>query len=266
MTTIRDHHQQPPSPPPSLPPLPNVIETDAETVVRHRASSSSTGNDTVSLFSTTHPLPRADEAEQNTSLLDIKNIITGQRYQVSQRRKVLHFLENWDHRLSFPIHQLRWHIALDYIVIFPALLFSAHSIPLLIFLSFFIVPLPVVGTLITGTLTTLTVTASLKKYLRRIRPGLHTAAYRVFNIRAWEKTNAMPSGDSAQAGLWCTIFAMYFQNPSLYLLVPCTQFGRVYFACHWVGDTIVGAIIGILIGHLSLFINTKGWEWFERGE
>lgn len=57
----------------------------------------------------------------------------------------------------------------------------------------------------------------------------------------------MPSGDSAQAGMFCTMLAAYFGEPLLLLGIPATCFGRIYFGCHWIGDTIVGASMGTAI-------------------
>jgi len=196
-----------------------------------------------------------NDIEKDKSLLDIKNLTTGPRYQISHRHRLLNKLEKLDHYVSYHIHQLQWGIIGDTIILIPALLFSAYSIPILIFLSFLLVPLPIAIILVIGCITTLFITANLKKYTRRIRPGLHVVSnYRNYNIRAWEKTNAMPSGDSAQAGLWLTILAIYTHNPYFYIFIPFTQFGRVYFACHWVGDTIIGASIGILMGNLLSYI------------
>lgn len=69
----------------------------------------------------------------------------------------------------------------------------------------------------------------------------------MFNLRSLEKNNAMPSGDSAQSALFCTLLALQFGQPRLLLGIPATMFGRVYFGCHWIGDTMVGASIGAVI-------------------
>ena len=60
---------------------------------------------------------------------------------------------------------------------------------------------------------------------------------------------SFPSGDASQCAtivgavyLWAAL-----ESPLavvLLVLVPLCMFGRVYFLCHWVLDTIVGAALG----------------------
>ena len=67
------------------------------------------------------------------------------------------------------------------------------------------------------------------------------------NMRAREKGMSMPSGDSASCAFLCTVFWTVF-NSKLYMftILPLTMCGRVYVYCHWFGDTIVGALIGVV--------------------
>ncbi len=64
----------------------------------------------------------------------------------------------------------------------------------------------------------------------------------------------MPSGDSAQGALWVVITMLFFQSYVILLVIPMVCLGRVYFRCHWIGDTLVGALIGAgfaVIGFLT---------------
>ena len=70
-------------------------------------------------------------------------------------------------------------------------------------------------------------------------------------------TYAMPSGDSAAAALWCIFMGYSFQVPYLTLIVPIVMFARVYNQCHWIGDTVVGMIIGSLWGTLAVCFFTS---------
>lgn len=99
----------------------------------------------------------------------------------------------------------------------------------------------------------------MKKSIRRERPS-HTqsTAYRRYNLRGMEKgTLAMPSGDSAQATLWCALIYFSYGGPGL-LFMLCVlpafvSFARVYYHCHYVGDVLVGAAVGLLVGFVGYY-------------
>jgi membrane-associated phospholipid phosphatase len=190
-------------------------------------------------------------SHRKISLLDLLHPEKQQLTQVSRRRRLLHTFEVFDQQISARIHSLILNpcgINLEPLVLVPALLFSAWSIPILLPLAVFLAPSPETRiSLILGSPLTLAFTSRMKHWTRRIRPGIHAVAHRQFKIRSWERTNAMPSGDSAQAALWCVLLARAMgggHSWALLLVVPCTMFARVYFGCHWVGDTLVGAAVG----------------------
>jgi membrane-associated phospholipid phosphatase len=54
----------------------------------------------------------------------------------------------------------------------------------------------------------------------------------------------MPSGDSAQGALWAVLTLAFFKSNLSMLMIPLVAFGRVYFRCHWIGDTLIGSLIG----------------------
>ena len=86
---------------------------------------------------------------------------------------------------------------------------------------------------------------------------------RYLNLRAHEKNKSMPSADTAQAALFVAFirlnmpnFYSIFGGPFLPLnLIFQVALGRVVYHCHYFGDTLVGAIIGTLVGQLGLFLN-----------
>jgi membrane-associated phospholipid phosphatase len=135
----------------------------------------------------------------------------------------------------------------DYLVFFPAFLFSAFSIPLVLLALYFLLPFSTWTRLLLSCLVTLALTTFFKFFVGRYRPAPHVLPFRKVNLRSLENNHAMPSGDSAQAGVFMVALAMAWQQPLLLLAIPLTMFGRVYFGCHWIGDTIVGSVMGGLV-------------------
>lgn len=63
----------------------------------------------------------------------------------------------------------------------------------------------------------------------------------------------MPSGDAFQSGV-LTYFLYDLGVPAeiacCFLILVCVS--RVYYMCHWLLDTVVGAALGLLIGWLDV--------------
>ena len=63
----------------------------------------------------------------------------------------------------------------------------------------------------------------------------------------------MPSGDAFQSAVY-VVFLSTFNFPFMALagfhLAVCI--GRVYYMCHWLADTMVSTVIGILVAKLLL--------------
>ena len=58
----------------------------------------------------------------------------------------------------------------------------------------------------------------------------------------------MPSGDSSTGAVFCAIVAIEMGMPWIYIIMPFVMLGRVYYQCHWIGDTIVGFFVGTFWG------------------
>ena len=63
----------------------------------------------------------------------------------------------------------------------------------------------------------------------------------------------MPSGDSLQAGLWSMILLLYFNFYYGMLFVPLVMFARCYYQCHYLSDTVIGALLGMKISYLIYY-------------
>lgn len=109
----------------------------------------------------------------------------------------------------------------------------------------------------------LTISKTMKKMLGRDRPvgpKEGAANFRPIDMRGRENNNSFPSGDTIQAANWMMFHALYF--PALFdwlggpifgvLYVTATACARVYYQCHWFGDTMLGALVSTLF-HLVMY-------------
>ena len=93
----------------------------------------------------------------------------------------------------------------------------------------------------------------MKYSIKRQRPERRTDVTRFANLRGKENgTYAMPSGDSSAGAVFCCLVAVEMGLPLIYLLMPLVMLGRVYYQCHWVGDTIVGFFVGTFWGIIGV--------------
>ena len=95
------------------------------------------------------------------------------------------------------------------------------------------------------------------------RPRPKVLAHRVVNVRALVSNHAMPSGDSAQAGVWACMLCSACGSVVPVMLIPATMFARVFYGAHWFGDTVVGAGAGVTVFYLcrGLLAYACRWQW-----
>jgi membrane-associated phospholipid phosphatase len=93
------------------------------------------------------------------------------------------------------------------------------------------------------------VTNPLKRYFGRARPEKSSLGPRFFDLRSRLKNCAFPSGDSAQASAMMMILALHHSQSAWLIMIIPTMLARIYFGAHWLGDTIAGAIIGMIISY-----------------
>ena len=63
----------------------------------------------------------------------------------------------------------------------------------------------------------------------------------------------MPSGDAFQSAVYVVFLSTFNINPlALIAFHVAVCIGRVYYMCHWVADTMVSSLIGVLIARMLL--------------
>ena len=104
------------------------------------------------------------------------------------------------------------------------------------------------------------VTGPLKALTKRPRPQnpldssdpKRKESARFFNLRGHEYNKSMPSGDTSQSAAFASFVCLYL--PGLFgllggdwfriRLIMTVALARIFFHCHFVGDTIVGGFLG----------------------
>ena len=111
------------------------------------------------------------------------------------------------------------------------------------------------------TLCLLAVTTAVKALTDRERPSSPPEGSknsRHYDLRSLESNKSFPSGDTAQAALHMSLVMAHFKHFFMMMggplgiaqFVMMVAFARVYFHCHYVGDTIGGALTGTTVASL----------------
>lgn len=162
-----------------------------------------------------------------------------------------------DHHLSVPLHNCASIGPCEYVVFLLAVAFNPCVLPFLWAAA--LMPYPISPQLIfacsSSILLTLVLTLFLKKALGRPRPVYNSTrgSQLLLNFRERETNCSMPSGDSAQAGLF---WAFLVLQTGLSLPLGClcafgTMFARVFYMCHYWGDTVAGVGLGVMVAWLT---------------
>lgn len=80
-----------------------------------------------------------------------------------------------------------------------------------------------------------------------------------------EKNCAMPSGDTVQSMFFSMVMVMWYGvDPGIMLVFHVlVAVSRVYFMCHWLGDTLAASIITYPIGLIFLWLRSTALKPFE---
>ena len=99
----------------------------------------------------------------------------------------------------------------------------------------------------------LIVTVPLKQIFKRARPVRNKNVYRILNMRDLEHNYSMPSGDTLAAAYFTSVYFYVFgAHWTIFVCVCLAALGRVYVHCHWLGDTLVGGVLGLIVSHFVL--------------
>jgi len=100
----------------------------------------------------------------------------------------------------------------------------------------------------------------LKYLTKRARPVRMPQVTRHCDMRTHEGNQpSFPSGDAAIAAFFFAQYLYVFDFPWLfYIMTPIVMLGRVWMQCHWIGDTILGALGGWLFAFLWFGPKTFG--------
>jgi len=94
---------------------------------------------------------------------------------------------------------------------------------------------------------TVFITQISKKIIKRLRPDANTLGIKMLDLRSPLTNFAFPSGDTAQAAAYCYCLYLIKNNIWYLLFIPNCAWARIYFGCHYIGDCLAGALIGIIV-------------------
>jgi membrane-associated phospholipid phosphatase len=169
-------------------------------------------------------------------------------------KEVIKYIDKYDIYYSDKVYNYELGLKSEYIVYVFARMFN----PDFVFFYFTIIFLNsiLIGTNcyfvlkpIAHTALTFVVSLLLKRKIKRKRPEHKETIKRLTNLRKHEKNFSMPSGDSIQAANFAIILFHYFNTSLGFYLVPFIMFGRVFYFCHYISDTVVGALLGLTISN-----------------
>jgi len=145
----------------------------------------------------------------------------------------------------------------------PCLAFSYFGFPLWIVLYVVIMQSYLYALCV---LVSIVVTQIMKRCFKRPRPRLSDLGARWFYLQFEDVSaeHSFPSGDTAQAAVFSVTLGYSIDEYywlGMACVVPFVALGRVYFGRHFIGDTLGGAITGVLIGYcVNAFLVHHMWR------
>ena len=183
-----------------------------------------------------------------------KTAIPKAQNQIEHKDSIISILDHYAKHLSDKIHNLEINDIFEFVLYLSARLYNPECVTCYFIIMFayfakvkhdyFFIVKPVLHVLII-----LLVTLISKHIIGRPRPNVRENIKRNFILRHKEKNCSMPSGDAMQSANFAVILIYYFNCYYGIILIPFVMISRVYYFCHYVSDTVVGAIAGGLISY-----------------
>ncbi len=200
-----------------------------------------------------------DSQSQNSTEYDY--LLTKEKSQLKIKepsKSFLKKLDSYDKKISSYIHNLEVNCFIEYLIYIFARMYNVDIITYYFIFTFiyfayyynnytFIIR-PLIHVILILILTLLS-----KSFFGRGRPNENNEVKRLFNCRNCEKNCSMPSGDSMQASNFAILILFYFGHFFGFFLVPFVMFARIFYFCHYVFDTVIGALMGFFISYILVF-------------
>ena len=205
----------------------------------------------------------SDSSECNDNLIKINISIDEEEYkQILENenflKTALTVCDKWDKKVSNYIYNIEVNDWIEKIIYIFARIFNSDLIIIfyiLLFLyqsfvnkNYFFVVKPLVHVFIVFLLTGI-----LKFSFKRPRPEINENVKRRYNVRKKENNFSLPSGDSMQAANFAIIFLFYSGSYIGFIILPFVMFARIFYFCHYLLDTVIGAIIGLSVSFYITF-------------
>lgn len=182
---------------------------------------------------------------------------------IEQKITLLSTLDAYDKHFSDKIHNLEINDISEFILYISARLYNPECVTFYFVIMFayfakvkhdyFFIIKPLLHVLII-----LLVTLLSKHIIGRPRPNVKANIKRNFILRHKETNCSMPSGDAMQSANFAVILIYYFNCYYGVLLIPFVMISRVYYFCHYVSDTVVGAVAGWVISYSLVLLFKDG--------
>ena len=205
----------------------------------------------------------SDSSECNDNLIKINISIDEEEYKQNLENEnflktALTVCDKWDKKVSNYIYNIEVNDWIEKIIYIFARIFNSDLIIIfyiLLFLyqsfvnkNYFFVVKPLVHVFIVFLLTGI-----LKFSFKRPRPEINENVKRRYNVRKKENNFSLPSGDSMQAANFAIIFLFYSGSYIGFIILPFVMFARIFYFCHYLLDTVIGAIIGLSVSFYITF-------------
>ena len=182
------------------------------------------------------------ESRVENETLEGNNGSLSHRIESNSWWKMFSSLDLIDREYSEIIH--RWEFGLwDILVIIPGTIFGVWGVPFLVIWYYWVYQSPL---FLVGVIVTTIINESLKHVFKRVRPDPNKIGKKIIDLRKVHNNPSMPSGDTAQASVMAVTLLYHGYSYLWLLVIPIGAFGRIYFGSHFIGDCIVGAILGVI--------------------